>query len=279
MWALIRFESRKFFFEKRSLLGLLTIVTLNLLFAAAFYMRSKHGGDPHPLDKNRLIGDFMNAYTYTQTILSPSVYLLFPMDIAILGSYMLAGEVELGSLRMMLFRPVHRWQILWAKFIVLGLYSFILVTILGVLSYLTACTMMPAAGDVMIPGPLYMLQTKFVIHPAAEAPMRILLTYLLAVPMLVSVGAMTLMFALVLRHYTAAAVATSTVYFCSYVVQGIPFLSAVHPYLPTRYLPFWRYALLVPIPWERIAVDACWTGVYALVFMGLATALFSLRDI
>lgn len=281
MFALMRFELRKLMAQRRSLVAFGAIAVMNLLFALAFWMRSHHAGD-RPLHEanGRLVREFMNAYVYTQTILAPCVFMLFPVILSIIGCHLLAGEIEMGHMRLLLCRPVNRWQIVLAKFVALSLYSLLLLLCLFSVSYAVSALMFAPSGDVIIPGPMYMLEhAGIIIHPRETAFGRLVWSYVLAGPMLMSVVAMALMFSLIVRHFTAAAVLTSTVYFCSYIVSGIPLLSSIHPFMPTRYLPFWRYVLLPTIPWGSIAADAGWTAAYTAGFLALAMALFSTQDV
>jgi ABC-2 type transport system permease protein len=285
MLALIRFEIRKLAIQKKSWVGLLTIVLINFLFGLAFFMLKRNKAEtPSHADPNHLVREFMNAYVYTQSILAPCVFMLFPMVLAIMAAHNLGGEFEVGSIRMMLFRPVSRVQVLLAKFVALSLYAAGMLLVLGLLSYGVSASFLPARGDLIVPGGMFLLPGEYrvLVHPAAEAPVRILLTYALAWPMLMSVCAMALMFALATRHFTSSAIVTTTVYFCSYIVGGIPLLSAIHPYLPTRYWPFFRYGLvgtLETIPWSRIAEHAGWTAAYTAAFLVIGAALFNLRDV
>ena len=280
MFALTRFELRKLVAQRRSLVAFAAIGMMNLLFALAFWLRQHRSGS-RPLREagGRLVGEFLNAYVYTQTILAPCVFMLFPVILSIVGCHLLAGEMETGHLRLVLCRPVHRWQIVLAKFAALSVYGLALLLCLFCVSYAVSANLFAPAGDVIIPGPMYMLERGFTILPQEIALPRLLWSYLLAWPMLMSVAAMALLFSLVSRHFTAAAVLTSTVYFCSYIVSGIPLLSALHPFLPTRYLPFWRYVLLPTIPWPSVATDAGWTAVYTALFLGLSIALFNTQEL
>ncbi len=279
MIALIHFEIRKLLAERKSLLGLVNIVIINVLFSLAFYLRNRsHADRPHHLDQSVLVGELVNAYMYTLGILAPCVFMLFPMVLSVMGAFILAGEIENGSIRMMLFRPVARWQLLVGKFVALSAYSMVMLLLLGVLSYLAALLQFDPSGKVLVPGPMFMLRNSHLLMPDQALP-RIFLAYTLALPMLMSVSAMSLMLALVMRHFTSATILTSTVYFASYIIGSLPMLSGIHPYLPTRYWPFWKFALMEQIPWDTIVQYGCWTGVYTLVFLGLGCALFSMKDV
>jgi ABC-2 type transport system permease protein len=281
MFALMRFELRKLVAQRRSLVALGAIAMMNILFALAFWMRSHHAGN-HPVHgvEGRLVSEFMNAYVYTQTILAPCVFMLFPVILSIIGCHLLAGEIETGHMRLVLCRPVNRWQIVVAKFVALCFYSLLLLLCLFCVSYAVSALLFAPAGDVVIPGPMYMLENAgVIIQPQETALGRMVWSYILAWPMLMSVAGMALMVSLITRQFTSAAVLTSTVYFCSYIVSGIPLLSAIHPFMPTRYLPFWRYVLLPTVPWRTIAIDAGWTAAYTAGFLALAMGLFSTQDV
>ncbi len=281
MFALTRFELRKLLAQRRTLTALAAIALMNLLFAAAFTVRSRHAGShPAPHAAGRLIREFLDAPTYTQAILAPCMFAIFPIVLAVFGAHILAGEMERGQLRLVLCRPVSRPAVLGAKFIALSLLAFGMLAGLLVCSYAVGAALFPASGDVLIPGPMIGLRSAgILIIPWKSAWFRLGLSYLLAWPMTMSLAAMALMFSMLTRHFTSAAVLTAAVYFSSYIVGSISLLSAIHRFLPTRYLPFWRYALLPQIPWHRIGTDAAWTGLYTLAFLAVAGALFSLRDV
>jgi len=280
MFALIRFELRKLIAQKRSLAGFGAIVLINLLFVCAFLMRNRRFGHrPVPGVEERLVGEFMNAYVYTQTILAPSMFVLFPMILTILGCHLLAGEIELGQTRLMACRSVARWQIVLAKFVALWAYSGALLLVLLVTSYTVSALLFAPSGDLIVMGHMYMIKEGVYTHPAADVPWRILTSYLFAWPMLASVGALALMLSLATRQFTSSAILTSTSYFCSYIVGGIPFLSAIHPFLPTRYLPFWRFLMYPDVPWTRLGEYALWTGGYTALFLAVAIAVFNLQEL
>lgn len=287
MWPLIRFELLKIWRQKKSLAGLIAIAGINLLFAIAFLLRQRH---PDPGQHHRqeagltdaMFQEMFNGYVYVQTILAPCMWMLFPVVVGVLGSHLLAGELELGSLRMALTRPVLRRQVLAAKFATLSAYSLALLLLLGILSYAVGASLFKAQGDLILFGPMFGLTDRtamLIVFPVAEALPRILLSYALAWPMLMAVSAMTLMFSMLTRHFTSAAILTITIYFCSYVVGGIPMLSSIHPYLPTRHFPFWKYALLEKIPWDTIGHDALWTAGYTVAFLAVAAVIFETRDL
>lgn len=280
MFALMRFEIRKFLARKRNLAGFGVILLMNALFCAGFTLRNRRMGDRQVEEAGgRLVAEFLNAPVFTQSILAPCMFMLFPMILAVIGCHILAGEIEQGNMRLVASRPVSRTAIVAAKFGVLGLYSAALLACLLTVSYAVSALLFKPTGDVLLIGPMFMLPRGLIYLPESQAWGRLFLSYLFAWPMCLSVTAMALMFSLLTRHFTSAAILTTGVYFCSYIVSGIELLSAIHPFMPTRYLPFWRHVLQAEIPWQTLGVHAMWTGVYTALFLAVGAALFNLRDL
>ncbi len=279
MFALIRFEIRKVVSQNKCLLAFFAIVLINALFIVGFFMTRN---DPHKLLKilgPELMKEFFNACIYVQTILVPCTLILFPVLIAVIVSYVFSGELEIGHMRLTMVRPLGRVKILFAKWCAVAFYSAFLLLALLATAYICACIFLKPNGDLIILGELFGLKQKFVVHPAgAEAWSRISLSYLLAWPMLLAISSMSFMFSAFSRNFALSAILSSTVYLASYLVGELPFLSGIHKFLPTRYMPFWKHALAIDIPWDRIASDALWTFAFAAAFMALAAVFYERSD-
>jgi len=278
--ALTRFELKKLWRQKKNLIGALNVVLINGLFIVAFYMTQFKRADKAVREApDFTYGEFLNVNTYTQVILAPSANMLFPMVLSVIAGYMLAGEFELGNLRMMMFRPISRWQMMLSKFFALSVYGAALLAFLLVCSYITSNLLFTHGGPALIPGEMFRLETKVVVLSADEMPFRLVMSYILAIPMVASVGAMALMFAVITRHFVSAAILTSTVYFCSQIVGSLPMLSSIHPYLPTSYWTFYGKVLEPTIPWDTIALHAGWTAAYTGIFLAIGITSLNMRDV
>lgn len=280
MLALIKFEFKKIITHKKSWIGVFTILFLNLLFAIAFFLRNRRSGDEEMSGlEGRLVGEFMNAPVYVQTILAPSVFFLFPVIIAVMCGHLTAGEMETGSLRLTLARPVSRASVFIAKWITLTAYAGIMLLLLGMVSYIIGLLVLNPTGDVLIFGPMFTLSETLLVHPADEAWLRIVLSYFLALPMLATIASLGMMFAIVTKQFAAGVILTTVVYFASYIAGEIPFLSSIHQYLPTRYLAFWKFALVPEIPWTTMTVHAGWTIAYMVIFAVLGISVFNMQNL
>ena len=154
--------------------------------------------------------------------------------------------------------------------------------LLGVLSYIIGSIFLRSSDTMIVPAMIYDIPAKYgriFEYEGLDAIGRIFLSYFFAIPMLMSISAMAIMFASLTRHFTSAAILTTTLYFSSYIVGIIPFLSSMHPYLPTTKWGSWKYVLIPEIPWDVVLNHLAWTGGYTFAFLGIATALFYMRDV
>ena len=120
-WSPLRREITKLLFQWRSYViwGGATLVPF--LIALAIYLQ---GGDPHgggegPEFFARILGNGMYVPLGALTVLLP---FLLPMAAAMVAGYMIAGEAELGTLRIILLRPVKRGALVLTKWVAAMLY-------------------------------------------------------------------------------------------------------------------------------------------------------------
>jgi hypothetical protein len=79
MYALIRLEIKKILSQKKSWMGLAAILIINALFTLGFVMNnSRRGHEESKVAEGFMVSDFMNANFFTQMILGPALFLIFP---------------------------------------------------------------------------------------------------------------------------------------------------------------------------------------------------------
>ncbi len=280
MIALIRFEIRKTLSQNKCLLGLGCVILINVVFILGFIIKKSDPGHISRMLGEKLLKELFNVCVYVASIVSPCAYILFPVLICIIVSYVFAGEYEIGTLRLTMVRPVSRLKILIAKWVAVAFYGAIMVGALFVSSLAISWLMAGRTGDLIIIGDVFALPFKFVVLPdGIDTYGRIILTYFLSWLSLTAVASMAFLFSVATRNLALSAIISTTVYLSCHVVTQIPFLSGIHPFLPTRYIQFCRYAMLEKIPWEKsLFPDMLWTAVFALAFMGLAAVFYERRD-
>ena len=76
------------------------------------------------------------APTFMRIFLESSIDLFIPLMVMVIASDLVSSEHSIGTVKLLLTRPVRRWKILFSKYITLCLSVSIIITIAGILSYL-----------------------------------------------------------------------------------------------------------------------------------------------
>jgi ABC-2 type transport system permease protein len=280
MLALIRFETVKIFSQSKCALGVFAVVMINVMFVMGFILKRREPGHLKRMLGDNILDELFNSLVYTQTILSPCASILFPVLTAVIVSYIFAGEHEIGTLRLTMARPVSRLQIILAKWVASAFYTAALLVSLLLIGLLLSSLIFQFKGDLVIIGEAFGIRDKFVVHPYGPgAWARIAVSYLMTWPMLLSISCLSFMFASLTRNFALSAILASTTYLSCFIAGNLPFLSAIHPFLPTRYMPFWRHALRTDIPWAAsILPDALWTLAFSVSFLLVAWLAFEKKD-
>ncbi|MBG9796144.1 ABC transporter permease [Paenibacillus dendritiformis] len=77
-----------------------------------------------------------NGVTFTRTFLDNAVTLFIPLLVMAIASDIVSSERSTGTIKMLLTRPIRRWKVLLSKWIVLMMFTGIIVLLTAVLSYL-----------------------------------------------------------------------------------------------------------------------------------------------
>ncbi len=76
------------------------------------------------------------APTFIRIFLENSIDLFLPLMVMVIASDLVSSEYSLGSIKLLLTRPVRRWKILLSKYITLILAISFIIALAGILSYL-----------------------------------------------------------------------------------------------------------------------------------------------
>lgn len=76
------------------------------------------------------------APTFIRIFLENSIDLFIPLMVMVIASDLVSSEHSLGSIKLLLTRPVKRWKVLLSKYITLCLAVSLIVALAGILSYL-----------------------------------------------------------------------------------------------------------------------------------------------
>lgn len=86
------------------------------------------------------------APTFMRMFLENSIDLFIPLMVMVIASDLVSSEHSLGSIKLLLTRPVRRWKVLLSKYITLVLAISLIIAMSGILSYLISGTVFGYKG-------------------------------------------------------------------------------------------------------------------------------------
>ncbi|PZS17917.1 MAG: ABC transporter permease [Pseudonocardiales bacterium] len=196
--------------------------------------------------------------------------LFLPLGVAVIAGDAVSGEANTGTLRYLLTVPVSRTRLLAVKF------GGILVWCAASVAVVAACGVI--VGAILFPsGELTLLSGRTVSYAAGGY--RLLLVAGYVALSLAMVGALGLFVSTMTEVPVAAMAATLTLTIVSEVLDAVPQLSALHPWLPTHYWLQWVDLLRDPMATAAVGHGLLVSSAYVLIFLSLAWARFSGKDV
>ena len=244
MWKLLQIELFKISRRSRTYISFAAIAGIVFIFQFAFHADGKSymglmlqsAGDTFDLDRGKAINGYFMCYIILNTLL-----IQVPILVALIAGDAISGEANMGTLRLMLSKPVSRSQILLSKFIASFIYTVILLLFMALTALLLSMAIF-GVGDLLIfrnrgDESLIMQITKDDIlwrYIAAFAYASIALTVIAALAIFLSIFA---------QNSIGPIIATTCVVIVCTIVSNIsvPIIEEnVKPYLFTSYLVGWK---------------------------------------
>jgi ABC-2 type transport system permease protein len=202
--------------------------------------------------------------------LTVTLPIFLPLAVAVVGGDAIAGEASLGTLRYLLLRPSGRTRLLALKGATVALFC--------VVAAVTVAAAGLVAGAALFPiGPVTTLSGTTL--PLAAGAVRALGAAVVVGVSLLGLAAVGL-FASTLTDAPVGAMATTVaVAIFSGVLDNVPQLRAIHPWLLTHWWLAFGDLLRSPVRWTDIVRDVLLQFGYVVVFGSAAWARFTTKDV
>nr|WP_307307755.1 ABC transporter permease [Pseudarthrobacter enclensis] len=265
--SLLGSELKVLFGRRRTWALLLALAAIPVLTAIAVRVSSAvpPGRGPAFLDRITQNGLFV-AFT----AMLVSVPLFMPLAVGVVAGDTIAGEANLGTLRYLLVAPAGRVRLLLVKYA--GALAFCIV------APLTVGLAGAAIGAALFPiGPVTLLSGG-VVQPQ-EAALRILLIAAYLAVSLAGLSAIGLFLSTMTVVPVGTMAATVVVSVVSQVLDQLPQLEWLHPWLFSHYWLGFGDMLRQPMVWDSFGSNALLQAGYVSVFGALAYGRFVTKDI
>jgi ABC-2 type transport system permease protein len=196
--------------------------------------------------------------------------LFLPLAVAAIAGDAIAGEANLGTLRYLLAVPVHRTRMLVVKYSAIVIFAFAATLLVAGVGSLMGLALF-GGGDVTL---LSGRQVSF-----GEGLLRLLMVCGYLAVCLSAVGAIGLFISTMTEQPIGATIAIVMLTITSFILDSIPQLDWLHPYLLTHSWLNFGDLLRDPIAFDGIREGLLRAGAYVLVFGTAAWARFGARDV
>ena len=263
---LLRSELHLIVGRRRNQAGLLVLAAVPVMIAIALKVsQPRPGRGPDFLSAAASNGVFVALAS-----LNIELALFLPLAVAALSGDTIAGEANIGTLRYLLTVPVHRTRLLAVKYVSLVIGAF-----LGVV--VVAITGLIIGGALFGLGPATLLSGNQI--PLTDALVRVGIAVLYLTICLSGLAAIGLFISTLTEQPIGAMIATVVVSTAMWILDGIPQLDWLHPWLPVNYWPAFADLFRDPIFSDNMRQGLLVTLGYVVVFLGLAWARFGQKDI
>ncbi|WP_025155744.1 ABC transporter permease [Leifsonia aquatica] len=264
-WALLGSELGVLFRRVRTWAMLAALAAVPVLIAVAVRITGGSSRGPGFLSQ---ITD--NGLFVAFTALVVCMPLFLPLTIGVVAGDTIAGEASHGTLRYLVIAPAGRLRLLAVKYAGAAAFS--------VAGALVVAVAGAGIGAVLFPvGPVTLLSGSTV--GVGDALLRLLLIAAYVVVSLLGLCAVGLFLSTLTDVPVGAMAATAVLAVVSQVLDQLPQLSAVHPWLFSHYWLGFGDLLRDPISWDAFGQNALLQLGYVAVFGALAIGRFTTKDI
>jgi ABC-2 type transport system permease protein len=202
--------------------------------------------------------------------LSLEIGLFLPIAVAAISADAIAGEANTGTLRYLLPVPVQRTRLLAVKYTAIVIFTF-------AATLLVAATGLAVGLALFGGGPVTLLSGATV--PLGEGLVRLLAICAYLSISLCALGAIGLFVSALTEQPIGATIAIVMLSVTSFILDSIPQIEWLHPYLLTHWWLSFGDLLRSPIAWTDLRSGLASAVAYSVVFLTAAWARFGGRDI
>lgn len=202
--------------------------------------------------------------------LAATLPVFLPMAVGVIAGDSIAGEANSGTLRYLLVAPAGRSRLLLAKFTAIAVFCAVATLVVAGAALAVGAALFPLGDVTLLSGTTI---------PFSEGLVRALVIAALVSVSLLGVAAIGLFISTLTNSGIGAMAATVGLVITLQIVDSIPQLHVVQPYLFPHYWLSFADVLREPVYWDGILSNLGLQALYVAVFGSAAWARFTARDI
>jgi ABC-2 type transport system permease protein len=255
------------FGRRRNWFGLAVLAAVPVLIAVVLRISNPAGGAG---DGNFLSSISDSGVFVALAALTLELPLFLPLAVAAISADALAGEANLGTLRYLLAVPVHRTRLLLVKYAAVVVFAAAATLLVAVVGLLIGVALFGTGSFVTLSGTTL---------PLAAGLGRIALCVGYLVACLCALGAVGMFVSSLTEQPVGATIATAALAVISQILDALPQLDRIHPYLLTDHWMAYADLLRDPVATDGVRAGLVSALVYVLLFGSAAWARLGSRDV
>lgn len=277
MWTILQIELFKIFKRPRTYISFAAIAAIVLLIQLALFV----DGETYiqfmlqSIENSFTVdGKIMHGYLICYVILQ-TLLIHVPLLIALIGGDMIAGEANMGTLRLLISKPISRTSLLLGKFTATAIYTMMLLLWMAFLA-LFFSVLVFGTGDLMI-----FKSDQIVLIKKADILWRYVAAFVFAAIAMLTVAALSFFLSLFAENSIGPIVTTmSVIIVCTILTtMDLPLFNAIKPFLFSSHMLGWKGFFDDPVNYPAILKSAGILVIHIVGFVGTAVLVFNKKDV
>lgn len=277
MWQLTKIELFKIFRKPRTYIAFAAIAAIIFLVQLAFYIDGyKYMSIVMTSIESAFSveGNLLNGY-FIFFIILQTLLVHVPLLVSLVAGDMIAGEANMGTLRLLVTKPVSRTRFMVSKFFASCIYSVLLLTFMALLGLLLSMLIF-GTSDLMI-----FKSEKVLLIDRADVLWRYFAAYGFAGLSMITVAALAFLLSVFAENSIGPIIASMSVIivFTILTTMDIPFFNNMKPYLFTNHMLNWKGFFDRPVDYSEVLKSIFFLFGHIVLFVSLAVYIFRKKDI
>jgi ABC-2 type transport system permease protein len=294
MWSLLQIELYKISKRPRTYIAFVSIALIVLIFQGAFKtdpgyinLLLQNVGDTFELDKSKVINGYFMCYIILNTLL-----IQIPILVALVAGDAISGEANMGTLRLLVTKPISRNKIITVKFIASVMYTIGLLVFMAIMALFVS--MLIFGVDDMLIFRAKGDESQILQITQDDVMWRYFLAFGYAVVALTVIAALALLLSVFSENSIGPIIATVCIVIICTIISNmnVPIIDkTVKPFLFTSYLVGWKGFFYIAVDADNVPIKGSienWPAIrnslfvllaHIAVFFGAALWFFRKKDI
>lgn len=277
MWTVLQIELFKIFKRPRTYIAFIAIAAIVILIQLAFYVDGEsyvqfmlQGISESFNVDGKILNGYLICYLILQTLL-----IHVPLLIALIAGDMIAGEANMGTLRLLISKPISRESLMFSKFLASTAYTLLLLVWMAFLS-LMASLLIFGVGDLII-----FKSEEIVILKSADIMWRYYCCFGFAAIAMTTVASLAFFLSIFAENSIGPIITTMSIIivFTILTSMDLPLFETMKPFIFTSHMLGWKGFLDDPINYNSIIKSAGILVLHIIAFVSAAIIVFKKKDV